>query len=66
MSLVFGEDHVRYLGKRFEAFENQKLFVSISPVCDIGVGVSFVDSLEDAGVAGACFGRLSSCCRRGG
>lgn len=26
MSLVFGKDHVRYLGKRFEAFENQKLF----------------------------------------
>lgn len=26
MSLVFGDDHVRYLGKRFEAFESQKLF----------------------------------------
>ncbi|MDY3048438.1 MAG: malate:quinone oxidoreductase [Rothia sp. (in: high G+C Gram-positive bacteria)] len=26
MSLVFGQDHVSYLGKRFEAFQGQKLF----------------------------------------
>ncbi|MDY6051147.1 MAG: malate:quinone oxidoreductase [Rothia sp. (in: high G+C Gram-positive bacteria)] len=26
MSLVFGEDHVNYLGKRFEALESHKLF----------------------------------------